>query len=104
MSYSLDLRLRAVRYVNEGGKVTEASRLFGIHRQTLHNWLRRDDLAPKKHGPRRRKLDMEALAADVRDYPDAYLRERAERFGVSHQSIWVALRRLKVVKKNDTLC
>ena len=101
MTYSIDLRERAIRYVNEGGKVTEAARLFGIHRQTLHQWLRAKDLRPKVCGPRRRKLDKQALAAHVRDYPDAYLRERAEHFGVHVNAIWVALRGLDIRKKND---
>lgn len=50
---------------------------------------------------RRRKLCKTALSAHVRDHPDALLRERAEHFGVAHQSIWVALKALKISKKND---
>lgn len=103
MTYSLDFRERAVSYVRDGGSQAACCRAFKIDRKTLYHWLRSSDLNPKPHGSRHRKLDMIALAADVRMYPDAYLRERAERFGVSHQSIWVALRRLDVRKKNDSL-
>ena len=104
MTYSLDLRERAIRYVTEGGSKTEAARLFGIHRQTLHHWLRTKDQPPKRHVSRHRKLDKAALAAHVRDYPDAFLRERAEHFGVHVNAIWVALRKLDIRKKNDALC
>ena len=103
MTYSLDLRSRAVKYVEDGGQKTEACRLFNIDRKTLYNWLNADDLQPKPHGPRRRKLDKEALRQHVRDYPDALLRERAAHFGVHINAIWVALKQMNVVKKNDTL-
>lgn len=41
MSYSYDLRQRAVRYVEEGGRITMAARLFGVHRQTVQGWVLR---------------------------------------------------------------
>ena len=104
MSYSLDFRERAVAYVRDGGSQAACCRAFKIDRKTLYHWLRADDLRPKRHGSRHRKLDMTALAADVRTYPDSYLHERAARFDVSAQAIWYALRRLNIRKKNDALC
>lgn len=103
MTYSLDMRERAVSYVRDGGSQAECCRLYKIDPKTLYNWLRRDDLRPCKPVRRKRTLDEAALRADVRDNPDDFLRERAVRFGVTPQAIWYALRRLKVVKKNDTL-
>lgn len=103
MTYSLDLRERAVGYVRSGGRQQEASRLFGVSTRTLYTWLRSDDLRPKACGPRRRKIDKDALRAHVRDYPDALLRERSAVFGVSEVAIFKALRQLGIVKKNDTL-
>nr|WP_243397259.1 IS630 transposase-related protein [Holospora curviuscula] len=41
-----------------------------------------------------RKIDMERLEHDIKMYPNAYQRERAERFGVSAVGILKALRRL----------
>src|SRR5690554_3170380 len=38
------------------------------------------------------KIDMAALARDVREYPDAYQAERARRLGVSEKGIGHALR------------
>ena len=103
MTYSLDFRERVVRFVAEGGRKSEALRVFGINHQTLYNWLKAEDLRPKRHGPRHRKLDRVALAAHVRDYPDALLRERAVHFGVRINAIWYALKQMKVSKKNDEI-
>ena len=103
MTYSLDLRERAISYVKQGGSKAEAARVFGINRQTLYNWFAAKDLAPKRCGPRRRKIDKAALAAHVRAHPDAILRERAAHFGVRVNAIWVALGKLDISKKNDTL-
>ena len=103
MTYSLDLRERAISFVKQGGSKADAARVFGVNHQTLYNWLSAKDLRPKQCGPRRRKLDKAALAAHVQAYPDALLRERAAHFGVRVNAIWVALRQLDIRKKNDTL-
>jgi len=103
MSYSVDLRERVVSYVRGGGSATQAACLFQVGRSTLYRWLNMPDLRPKPAKERRRKLDKAALAAHVRDYPDALLKERAAHFGVHINAIWVALKKLKVTKKNDAL-
>jgi transposase len=103
MSYSVDIRERVIIYVQGGGSQVEASRLFGVTRRTIYNWMQREDLSPRVHKTRCRKIDSAALSAHVRDFPDAYLRERAAYFGVATPSLWAALRRLKIVKKNDEI-
>lgn len=52
--------------------------------------------------PRIRKLNMQALRQDIKDYPDAYLYERAARFGVAVNSIWHGLKKLGVTYKKST--
>ena len=103
MSYSIDLRERVLDYVRGGGSQVEASRIFRVTRKTIYNWLQRETLSPKPHGSRHRKIDKQALAEHVRDYPDALLRERALIFGVDPSCISRALKRLNFTKKNDSL-
>ena len=80
MSYSYDLRWRAVRYVEEGGRITVAARLFGVHRQTVQGWVRlaRGDglREARKPGPRGgRKVTETALHSALLARPDAKLKE-----------------------------
>ena len=103
MSYSIDLRRRVVEFVNEGGQKAEAARIFNVSRGTIYNWLQRSDLAPKARGLCDRKLKKDELAAHVKAYPDAFLRERAIHFGVRIGTIWAALQKMDIRKKNDTL-
>lgn len=99
MTYGIDLRERVLSYIKEGGSHAVAARLFKVTPRTIYNWHQRQSLEPKKHGFRRRKLDKKLLAQHVRDYPDALLRERAAYFGVRVNSVWVAKRALRIVKK-----
>ena len=101
MTYSLDLRERAVRHVQNGGSHQEACDLFGIGLRTLGRWVSSDSLTPRGRPSGSYKFDMNALSKHVREYPDLYLRERASHFGVRINTMHYALRRLNIVKKND---
>jgi transposase len=103
MSYSLDLRERTVRFVKEGGGPTEASRVFGVSRKTLYNWLGRSTLKATPRLVRNGKIDKAKLVSHVNAYPDALLHERARQFGVTPSGICRALRKLGIGKKNDTV-
>ena len=61
MSYSVDLRQRVVAFVEAGGAKAEAARRFSVSEGSVHNWLKRDNLAPTKVKRRHRKLDWKAL-------------------------------------------
>ncbi|QQR68283.1 MAG: transposase [Alphaproteobacteria bacterium] len=100
MTYSVDFRKKVVAYVRGGGGQREAARRFDISLWCVRDWLVRSDLAPRQKGvPRRRKLDKEALRAHVRDFPDALIRERAAHFGVYGNSVWMALKAMKITHK-----
>ncbi len=45
------------------------------------------------------KLDFDSLLADVKEYPDSYQYERAERLGVSEACIWSNLKKLGISYK-----
>ena len=104
MTYSLDLRKRVVDFVNEGGSKAEASRRFEVSLWGVDDWCKREDLAPKVHSLRQRKIDKEALRRHVQQYRDALLRERAELFGVRINAVWSMMRKMKLTyKKSDAL-
>lgn len=104
MTYSIDLRERVVNFVDSGGSKAEASRRFEVSLWCVNDWCNREDLAPKVHGQRNRKIDKEALRRHVAQYPDALLRERAELFGVHVNAVWSMMRKLKLThKKSDAL-
>jgi transposase len=50
---------------------------------------------------KRRKLDPEKLRKDAEDYPDAFNRERAQRFGCAEEAVRLALKKLKITRKKN---
>ncbi|EGJ35275.1 Transposase [Moorena producens 3L] len=61
MPYSLDFRKKVINYIEKGGKITEAAKVFGIGRATIYKWLNRSELKANKVERRQRKLDWKAL-------------------------------------------
>ena len=101
MTYSLDFRKKVLE-VKKAEKLScdEVSKRFKIGIMTVVRWGKRIE-------PNRRrikaavKINMEALREDIKNYPDAFQYERAERLGVSKTGIWHALKRIGVsFKKN----
>jgi putative transposase len=99
MPYSLDLRKKVIEYVENGGKITKAAKVFKIGRATIYRWLNREELAATKVEHRQRKLDWKALEKDVQENPDAKLIERAKKFGVQPSAICYALKKIKITRK-----
>lgn len=53
MRYSTDLGQRVLDFVNEGGSKAAASRIYGVSRTCIYNWLNAEDpLAYKNPGPK----------------------------------------------------
>ena len=101
MTYSLDLRQRVVSFVQAGGERKEASKIYSISIKTIYAWMHSTTLVPKKHGPRKRKIDRDALIRDIKQNPDALLRERAKLFNVHISAMIRYLKQMKIVKKNS---
>lgn len=103
MSYSEDLRKKVIEYIEKGGKKRTASQVFGIGERTIHHWMKQlkeeGHIKKKVYKTRKRKIDLEALKKHVAEKPDAYLKERAQIFGVKPVSIWHALKNLKITRK-----
>ena len=105
MSYSEDLRTRAIKYVEAGGTIKEACKLFEISRSSFQRWrLLKDktgNVSRKSRIKSPYKIDNEQLKQYIKDHPDAYLNEIASHFKVTSPCILIALRRLKITRKKS---
>jgi transposase len=103
-AYALELRERIVRFVQEGGKKTEAARRFNVGRDTVYRYMKaakEGRLAPQPRKTYWKKLNPEKLRKEVARHPDATLTAYKERFGVSHVAIWKRLRQLGITLKKS---
>lgn len=103
MTYSNDLRKKALDYIENGGSKVKASEIFGVTVQTLILWSKRKHLGNLAPNPTRKKkpqkLDSASLKAFIKRHPDRYLREIAEEFGVTLSAVFYACKRLKITLK-----
>ena len=102
MAYSLDLRIRVIDYVENGGSVVKAAKLFRVGRASIYRWLNRETLAATKVTRRNRKLDWAALRKDVAENPEARLIDRARKFKVRPSAISYALKQMKITRKKNS--
>jgi transposase len=102
MTYSLDMRKQVIKIRQEEGlSMAKVAKRFGLSLASVMRWSKTLEPITKRNKPAT-KMDMEALKKDVQKYPDAYLKERAERLGVSHNCVWHALKRLNVTYKKNS--
>jgi transposase len=101
MSYSSDFRRKVLSVRDrEGLTIADVARRFNVGIASVVRWLKRPEPQRTRIKPAT-KIDRIALARDVREHPDAYLHERAKRFGVSIQGIAHALRRMNITHKKS---
>jgi transposase len=79
----------------EGLTIAEIAARFGVGIASVVRWLKQLEPQRTRNKPAT-KIDMAALAQEVRDNPDAYQYERARRLGVSQKGNDHALRRVAV--------
>lgn len=102
MAYSLDLRIRVIDYLENGGSVTKAAKLFQVGRASIYRWLNRETLESTKVKRRSRKLDWSDLKKDVEKNPERRLIDRAKQFGVRPSAISYALKIMKMTRKKNS--
>lgn len=106
MTYSLDLRKKALKYLDKTGDRKKVAEAFGITLRTLANWIRRmreNCLAPKPRRSSPSLIDSQKLRSFIQEHPDAYLREIAKEFGSTLQAVFYACKRLKISLKKRSL-
>ena len=102
MTYSIDFRMKVLS-VKEKEKLSfrKAVKRFHIGVASVMRWSKNPKPLETRNKPAT-KIDMEALKKDIKDNPDSYQYERAERFGVTQNGIWNALQRLNVSYKKNS--
>ena len=105
MSYSIDLRLKVIDFINSGGKKTDAARIFGINRITIYNWLKNaDSIEFKKAGPKKPyKTNRDLLSKHLSKSPDKTITELAKALGVSRNAVWYNLKIMKITRKKNVV-
>ncbi len=103
MAYSLEFRKHVFK-VKQKEQLTfaQTSDRFSIPIRTLFRWQNRIEPKSKRNKPAT-KVDMDALARDVKCNPDLYQHERAKKFGVSQSTIFYALKRLNISYKKNAI-
>ena len=105
MAHSIEIREKALEYLERCKNISQVARAYGISRNTLYCWLdlkqKTGKLERRVVKARPRKIDREKLAAYIEQYPDAYLAEIAKHFHCSAVAVFYALRSMGITRKKD---
>ena len=104
MAYSMEYRLRAVEYKDEGHSFKELWEACKVSSTTYYRWKYKIENAyyeQEHHFRRKRKIDIQKLAKAVSQTPDAYLRELAEPFTCTEQAVFYALKKQRITYKKN---
>lgn len=107
MSYSKDLREKAVSYYMKGHTLIETQGIFGISKSTISKWVIKyketGDLSNKPLNRGHKKINPDELVAYIEEHPDAFQKEIAEVFNCSAVAVGKALKRLGIIRKKRAL-
>ena len=101
MTYSVDFRKKVLAIkAQESLSFVEVANRVGVGKNTVVRWSKR--IEPRRtRFKRATKIDLVALAREIRKRPEAYQHELAEQFGVSQRGIGNALKRLGLSRKKQ---
>ncbi len=101
MAYSHHFIKKVLKLKLEGMSFLKLADKFNISVRSIQEWLK-GNLPKGTRNKANTKLDIEKLKQDILDYPDGYLKERAERLGVSDHCISQNLKKIGVTYKKNT--
>jgi len=102
MTYESCFRKKVLSYKTKHHlSIRATAKHFEIGINSVVRWLEKPEPAKTKSRPPI-KISSDALLKDVEDYPDDFLYERAQRFGVTAAGICLALKRLNLSRKKNT--
>ena len=102
MTHSLNFRMKVLSVKQkENLSFRKVGKRFNVGVASVMRWSKRLKPLSRRNKPAT-KIDMSALQKDIEDNPDAYQSERAQRFGVSQNGIWHAMKRLGVTYKKNS--
>ncbi len=103
MAHTIEIRQKALDYLDRCNNKTKVAQAFGISRKTLYQWIQlkeeKSDLSHQSGGCRKIKIDKVKLKNYVEQHPDAYLREIAEQFDCSAPAVHKALKSIDITLK-----
>jgi transposase len=102
-AYSLDLRERVIRYLEEGHGVNETAKVFKISSRNMSRWKRRkieNKLEANDNKKRKaKKLEGEKLKKYIIKHPDKTLADIGRVFGASGAAVFKRIRVLGISYK-----
>jgi transposase len=108
--YSEDMRQKAIAAVKRGERKSDVSKMFGISRNTLDLWLKREaetgicrPIANYQQGCRHKITDWERFRAFVAQYGGKTQAQLAALWGdgVTQQNISAAMQKLGISRKKE---
>lgn len=108
-SYSVPLREAAIAQLESEVSLEKVSEIFRVSIRTLQRWKSQKKslghVSPKvSQGLKNHtKINYEALKAQIKQTPDATLHNLGERFKVTEQAIFYALKKLGITRKKKFL-
>jgi len=105
MSYSKDLRERAIQAYRNGNSKVKVTEMFGLGANTLRDWeILEAETGALENRPLDRspyKIDREKLLAYYKEHPDSTNKETAIAFDCSVSGIRSAKAALKITRKKN---
>ena len=101
--YSQDLRKKVLKYLEKNKGKQIASNIFQVGIATVYRWIllkkEKGHVEPLRRKYAYKKINDELLIKYIQEHPDHFLSEIGKHFSLIPQTIFYALKRLKITRK-----